>query len=98
MPDNTEKSATEAVDPKSTSLHVKVYSPFKVYYDDLADSITAENDTGVFDVLNGHHNFLTLLNPCDLVIRLSGRDDESISILRGLMHVRKNKVDVFLDV
>jgi F0F1-type ATP synthase epsilon subunit len=82
----------------SKELKVKVYSPFKTYFDGTANSISAENDTGVFDVLFGHHNFLTLLNPCDLSIKVSGRDDEKISITRGLMHVRKDSVDVFLDV
>jgi F0F1-type ATP synthase epsilon subunit len=82
----------------STALHIKVYSPFNTYYDGDADSISAENDTGPFDVLFGHRNFLTLLNPCDLVIRKKGQEDEKISITRGLMHVHQNKAIVFLDV
>jgi len=79
-------------------LHVKVYSPFNTYYDGDADSISAENDTGPFDVLLGHKNFLTLLNPCDIVVRRNGQDDEKISITRGLMHVHLDQVIVFLDV
>lgn len=79
-------------------LHVKVYSPFNTYYDAEAESISAENDTGPFDVLLGHKNFLTLLNPCDIIIRKSGSEDEKISITRGLMHVHQNQVIVFLDV
>jgi F0F1-type ATP synthase epsilon subunit len=79
-------------------LHIKVYSPFNTYYDNEADSISAENDTGPFDVLLGHRNFLTLLKPCEMIIRKKGIDDEKISITRGLMHVHKNEVIVFLDV
>lgn len=79
-------------------LHVKVYSPFNTYYDNDAESISAENDTGPFDVLLGHHNFLTLLKPCEMIIRKTGTDDEKIAITRGLMHVHKNQVIVFLDV
>ena len=78
-------------------LSIKVYSPFKVYYDGSADSLTAENDTGQFDVLVGHKNFLSLLNPCDIIIRTSN-GQESISIARGIIHVHNNKVTVFLDV
>lgn len=79
-------------------LKVKIYSPFKTYYDSGADSITAVNDTGLFDVLLGHHNFLTLLSPGDILVRNKGKEDEKISIARGLMHVHKDKVEVFLDV
>lgn len=79
-------------------LHVKVYSPFNAYYDGEADSISAENDTGPFDVLLGHKNFLSLLNPCDIIVRKNGQEDEKISITRGLMHVHLDQVVVFLDV
>ena len=49
-------------------MHVKVHSPFKVYFDEAAFSISAENDTGPFDILPRHHNFMTLLNPCEVAI------------------------------
>jgi len=78
-------------------LKIKVYSPFKVYFDSMAESISAENDTGPFDVLPEHHRFMTLLNPCDIVIRLKEKE-QKIRITRGIMHVRENKVTVFLDV
>ena len=81
----------------TTHLQVKIYSPFKVYYSDIADSVTAENDTGVFDVLPGHKNFLSLLNSCDLLIR-NGEKEETISITRGIIHVHSNDVKIFLDV
>lgn len=86
------------VSQDSGLLHVKIYSPFKVYYDADAHSVSAENDTGPFDVLIGHKNFLTLLLPCDITIRKEGLEDEKISITRGMMHVRTNSVVVYLDV
>jgi F0F1-type ATP synthase epsilon subunit len=78
-------------------MRVKVYSPFKVYFNEEANSISAENDTGPFDVLAGHHNFITLLNPCELVIQ-TGHGEQRIKISRGIMHVKANQVIVFLDV
>jgi hypothetical protein len=79
------------------NMHVKVYAPFKVYYDDLADSITAENDTGQFDILPKHHNFMTLINTCDVLVR-HGDKEEKIPIQKGIMHVKSDEVIVFLDV
>lgn len=82
---------------KTNTLHVKVHSPFKTYYDDYAESISAENNTGPFDVLPKHHNFITLLNTCDLVIR-KAENEQHIRITRGIMHVKADSVNVFLDV
>lgn len=85
------------VEDTATNIFIKVYSPYQIYYNEEADSISAENDTGPFDVLPRHHNFITLLNPCELSIR-SGEQEKRIKITRGVMHVRSNKVTVFLDV
>lgn len=87
-------------DPKHPSMHVKVHSPFKVYFDDEAFSISAENDTGPFDILPRHHNFMTLLNPCEIAIHAANehQDRYRIRIDRGVMHVKADSVIVFLDV
>jgi hypothetical protein len=83
------------------SMHIKVHSPFRDYFDDQAFSISAENGTGPFDILPHHHNFISLLNPCELVIR-SSRESTTvptrIQISGGLMHVKSDEIVVFLDV
>jgi F0F1-type ATP synthase epsilon subunit len=78
-------------------MHIKVYAPFKVYFDGEAQSISAVNDTGPFDILPKHHNFMTLLSPCDIIIRTK-EGEETIKISRGVMHVKADQVIVFLDV
>ena len=78
------------------TFHLKIYSPFKVYYDDNVVSVSAVNETGPFDVLAGHHNFLTLLIPCEVVIH--GKTEEKLKISRGIMHVKADDVVIFLDV
>ena len=82
---------------KEDILNIKVYSPYQTYFDQPAYSLSAVNDTGPFDVLPKHHNFLTLLNPCDLFIK-APHGDKKIRISHGIMHVKNNKVTVFLDV
>lgn len=78
-------------------MHVKVYSPFRVYFDEAAYSLSGENDTGPFDILPHHHNFMTLLNACELQIP-TPRGMQRIRISRGIMHVKADKVVIFLDV
>lgn len=78
-------------------MTVKVYSPYKSYFDEPAYSISAENHTGPFDILPRHHNFMTLVSACEMKI-VAPTGDKTIRINRALMHVKADKVVVFLDV
>lgn len=80
------------------TMHVKIYAPFKIYFDDQASSITALNGVGPFDVLQGHHNFISLLEPGEITVRIPGKPDFKMTINRGIMHVKADEVKVFLDV
>lgn len=90
-------SAAQA--PSEPTMHIKVYSPFKTYFDEDGYSISASNKTGPFDILPHHHNFLTLLGACELTIRpVRGTEEQRIRISGGLMHVKADRVTVFLDI
>lgn len=79
-------------------MTAKVYSPYQVYFEgNTCISISAINNTGPFDILPHHHNFITLLNAGDLVIRTTN-DTRHIQIDHGLMHVKADNVTVFLDI
>jgi F0F1-type ATP synthase epsilon subunit len=80
------------------TMQVKIYAPFKVYYDSSASSVSAKNGTGPFDILPHHKNFISLLQPCDVVVRQDGKPDYILPITRGIMHVKADKTTVFLDV
>jgi F0F1-type ATP synthase epsilon subunit len=86
MPDNQPK------------MHVKVYAPFRTYYDADAYSLTAVNRTGPFDVLPHHKNFMSLLVPCTITVKTPKNDEFNLKVSRGVMHVKADKVTVFLDV
>ena len=78
-------------------LNVLVYAPFKTYFDGLADSVSARNSKGMFDVLPMHHSFIALLASGYVTIN-SRHGVQKIEISKGLMHVNQNLVTVFLDV
>lgn len=82
---------------KGPLMSIKVYAPFKIYYEGEGLSITAENETGPFDILPKHHNFLCMLVPCDLIIK-TPYETKTVRISRALMHVKSEKVTVFVDV
>ena len=78
-------------------MKVKVYAPFRDYFEGLANSISAVNLTGAFDILPGHHKFLALLSPCEIEIR-TDEGSETVKIAKGIMYVKEDRVTVFLDV
>lgn len=89
---------SKAKDQGPVSMDVRVHSPFRVYYEGAAFSLSAENATGPFDILPQHHNFISLLSPCDLIIRTIQHSEQKIRISGGIMHVKADQVVVFLDV
>ncbi|HSH55756.1 MAG TPA: hypothetical protein VK983_02950 [Candidatus Limnocylindrales bacterium] len=78
-------------------MHVRVASPFKTFFDENAQSISGVNGTGAFDILPHHHNFISLLSPCELSI-VTDKGTSRIKISGGIMHVKADQVVVFLNV
>jgi len=91
-PDQTAKPSGKPM------MAVKVYAPFQVYFEGDAYSVSAVNDVGPFDILPHHHNFLCMLVPCNLVIQPVEGEQKIIKIHRALMHVKADRVVVFVDV
>lgn len=94
-----EAAQANAAQSSQPTMRIKVYSPFKTYFEDDGYSISGVNATGPFDILPHHHNFMTLLSACELNIKtLTTHGEQKIRISGGLMHVKADKVTVFLDV
>lgn len=79
------------------TMAVKVYAPFKIYFEGEAYSVSAVNGVGPFDILPKHHNFLCMLVPCNLVVE-TPKGQQTVKIHRALMHVKADRVVVFVDV
>jgi F0F1-type ATP synthase epsilon subunit len=91
------EAATNAGDAKHPLMAIKVYAPFQIFYEGDAYSISGVNETGPFDILPHHHNFICMLVPCELVIK-TPYEEKKIKISRAMMHVKAEKVTVFVDV
>ena len=74
-------------------------SPFELYYEGSAESLTATNRVGVFDILPGHADFFSMLVPCDVRIDTGAKADPIvISVTSGIVTVRNNEAHVFLNM
>lgn len=78
-------------------LQVKLYSQFHVYFDGGAESVSATNKTGPFDILPGHANFFTLLTAGKVLI-MSGGEPLSFKVSRGVAHISGGEVRIFMDI
>lgn len=97
LDETTAVNETPGVHDGKAVMTVKVYAPFKVYFEGEAYSLSAVNATGPFDILPRHHNFLCMLVPC--VLKVQGIDGvKEIKVTRALMHVKADYVAVFMDV
>jgi F0F1-type ATP synthase epsilon subunit len=83
---------------KNTTIQVKVYAPFRTYYEGPARSVSAANKTGPFDILPGHKNFMTLLVPSTITVRAPDKPDFQLKVSRGVVHVKHDRTTVFLDI
>lgn len=82
----------------SDIMQVKIHSPFVVYFDGPAVSVSASNDMGQFDILAQHHMLLTLLGSTDVAVGLANGTTKNFPVDRGVMYVKEDRVTVFLDM
>jgi F0F1-type ATP synthase epsilon subunit len=92
----SKKKMPEIVEPPA-QMRVRVMSPNRQYFDGPADSITAQNDVGQFDILRDHANFFTLLSPGTITI-VAGPQRFDLPIQQGLLKVAHNQVTAFVDI
>lgn len=78
-------------------LEVKIYSQFHTYFDGGAESVSAINPTGPFDVLPGHANFFTLLS-AGMVRIMSAGEPFEFKVNHGVAWVSGNRIKVFVDI
>ncbi len=95
--DTKDKGDTKSSKGGVPTMHVRVASPFKVFYDDEALSLSRLNTRGAFDILPHHHNFISLLSECELQVKTQAGVTQ-IRISGGIMHVKSDQVIVFLNV
>ena len=78
-------------------LRVIARAPFHVYYEGPANSVSALNKVGTFDVLPGHADFFSVLEPCEVIIETGG-EPVSFAISNGIVAVRDDEVMIFANM
>ena len=82
-------------DPKI--LNVIARAPFHIYYEGPAKSVSATNKVGDFDVLPGHADFFSVLEPGEVIIETES-EPISFSLSNGIIAVRDDEVMLFANM
>jgi len=80
-----------------TELSVIARAPFHVYYEGSAQSVTATNKVGPFDILPGHADFFSVLSPGNIIIETT-TNPVTFAISNGIITVRNNEVMIFVNM
>lgn len=78
-------------------LSVIARAPFTVYYEGPAQSVSATNKVGPFDILPGHADFFSVLSPGEVLID-TGAEPISFMLSNGIITVRDNEIMLFVDM
>ena len=78
-------------------LEVDIKSRKKQYFKGKAHTLTSINDTGEFDILAYHANFITLIRQY-IILNAKTKEEQKIEIDTGVLSVEENKVNVYLDL
>lgn len=82
---------------EKTNFNLRVVSREGEIFKGVVESITSNNEKGIFDVLAQHANFISLINK-GLTIRDIDGVEKEIKFDNALLKVYKNNVEVYVGV
>lgn len=86
-----------AVIPVAESIHVMVRNRKQLLFDDDVKALTSKNDTGIFDVLPEHSNFISVLKESIKLHKMDGTE-QVIPLQNGLIKVKDSGVKCYIDL
>jgi F0F1-type ATP synthase epsilon subunit len=80
-----------------SKLKVGARAPFRIYYEGEAKSVSALNAVGKFDILPGHADFFSVMNPGEVIIE-TDKEPVVFNISNGIITVRQDEVLLFVNI
>ena len=81
----------------NTQLTVIARAPFHIYYEGPAQTVSATNSVGKFDILPGHADFFSVMMPCEVTIETESKT-VNFQISGGIVGVRDDEVMLFVNM
>ncbi len=83
---------------KVKQINVIARAPFKLYFQGTALSLSATNAIGKFDVLPGHADFFSMLEPGEVYIEPVEGEPVVFNVSNGIVTVRSDEVMLFANM
>jgi F0F1-type ATP synthase epsilon subunit len=90
-------ATTQEPKPILDRIHVMVRNRRQVLFDDDVKALTSKNDTGVFDILPEHSNFISVMKEAITLHKLDGTE-QVITLKNGLIKVKNSSVRCYIDL
>lgn len=84
-------------DEKKEKLYVKVMTPESILWEGKADAVSSENESGPFDILPEHANFLSLITNKPVIVH-RGERDRKFDFDQSVIHVENDVVSVYANI
>jgi F0F1-type ATP synthase epsilon subunit len=97
QPQQLTQPNTQSVNTDAKKIKVTVRNRMAIIFDDYVKAITSKNDTGAFDVLPTHSNFISLITSPLILRKLDGQNQE-IKFTTGLLKVKDNAIHCYIDL
>jgi F0F1-type ATP synthase epsilon subunit len=82
---------------KRDALDVEVRSRQGMVYNGRVDAVSTYNARGLFDILPGHANFISMIRNKVVLMLADGRKDE-INLEDGVLVVEENNIKIFIGI
>jgi F0F1-type ATP synthase epsilon subunit len=78
-------------------IHLLVRNRDKIFFDEDVKAITSVNDTGLFDILPQHSNFISIIHDYIVIHKLEGTK-QRININNGVLKVKDNLINCYINI
>jgi F0F1-type ATP synthase epsilon subunit len=82
---------------EAEKIHVTVRNRTQILFNDDVKSLTSKNDTGIFDILPEHANFISLIGGSLIIGKMDGQKQE-IPVRNGVIKVKDNAIYCYIDL
>ncbi|HWA51569.1 MAG TPA: hypothetical protein VG895_00750 [Patescibacteria group bacterium] len=78
-------------------LSLLVKNRDKIVFQGEVDNITSYNKSGIFDILDDHSNFISIIEK-QIIFRQRGYEQQIVVDTNALIKVRENRVWIYLGI
>ena len=76
-------------------IFISIRTPDRLFYEGKVNTFSSVNDKGIFDMLPGHANFITLIK--ERISFIQGSTKKELKIGSGILKSSNNSAYIFLD-